>query len=89
MKEKWKRKTGGYCVAVTGIIIAPLLPFWGFALVSLLIIWMEAPVAALFFAILIDSFLVPGGVAPPWNLVTVYTTVFLSLYLYMRYNNKL
>ena len=83
------RKIIGYGALLLGIMAAPLLPFWVLVFVPLVLVWFGLPVSALLFAILLDSFLVPGGIAPFWVSCTVFTIVFLPLCLYVRYTTTL
>ena len=80
-----QKKIMGCGILILGISMAPLLPFWGLLLVSALLLLLGQPVGALFFALLLDSFLVPGGVAPIWISLTFYTALCIPLYAYLRY----
>ena len=72
-------------IVALGIIMAPLFPFWGLLSVPILLLVLGQPMGALFFAILLDSFLVPGGVVPIWASLTFYTALCIPLYAYLRY----
>lgn len=88
MKTK-QNKILGYCILLTGFITAPLFPFIGLMIIPLLAVWCGVPFAALLFAILLDSFLVPDGITPLWTSLTFYTVLILSLYTYLRYTTSL
>lgn len=78
----------GYCIVCVGVVMAPLLPFAGLVIISLLAVWLGAPIGALVFAMLLDSFLLPDGVAPLWISLVLYTILFLPLYVYLRYTTS-
>ena len=83
------KKNIGCGLLIAGIIMAPLLPFWGLLLIPLLVLWCGLPVGAILFSILLDSFLAPGGVTPMWTSLTFCTMLSLPLYLYVRYTTTL
>ena len=74
---------------MVGIVAAPLLPFAGLFVVPLTVVWLGMPIEALLFAILLDSFLVPGGVAPLWVSLTLYTVLWIPVSIYVRYTTTL
>ena len=80
-----QKKVIGCGIVILGISMAPLFPFWGLLSVPILLLLLGQPVGALFFALLLDSFLVPGGVVPIWASLTFYTALGIPLYAYLRY----
>ena len=83
------KKIIGFGILILGVSMAPLLPFWCLVGVSLALVWCGLPIGALLFAILIDSFLVPSGIAPFWTSCMLYTVLFLPVSLYVRYTTTL
>ena len=83
-----QKRIFGYCVLLAGIVMAPLLPFTGLMIIPLLVTWCGMPIMALIFAVLLDSFLVPNGVAPLWVSLTFYTVLILLVYGYSRYTTS-
>ena len=79
----------GCGLVVMGVLLAPLLPFWGLLLIPVLLLWRGLPASAMLFSVLLDSFLVPGGVAPMWVSLTFYTVLLLPFCLYVRYTTTL
>ena len=75
----------GCGIVILGIIMAPLLPFWGLLLVPILLLLLGQPAVALLFALLLDSFLAPGGITPIWISLTFYTALCIPFYAYLRY----
>lgn len=75
----------GCGMVILGMSMAPLLPFWGLLLVPALLLLLGQPVGALFFAVLFDSFLAPGGITPIWVSLTFYTALCIPFYAYLRY----
>ena len=65
--------------------MAPLLPFAALIIIPLAAVWLGIPIAALLFAMLLDSFLVPGGTAPLWTSLTVYTLISIPFFDRLRY----
>ena len=82
-------KITGFGILVLGIIMAPLFPFWGLLLVPLVLLVFGLPASALLFSLLLDSFLVPGGVGPMWVSLTFYVVFCIPLYAYIRYTTTL
>ena len=79
----------GCGLLVIGIGMAPLVPFWGLLIIPFLLLWYKLPASALAFSILLDSFLVPGSIAPLWTSLTLYVILFLPLCIYLRYTTNL
>ena len=73
-----------YISIVTGILTAPLLPFFALLIFPVLAVMLNAPVAALLFTVLVDSFLLPSG-APLFHALTPYIILFLPVHAYIKH----
>ena len=68
-----------------GAAAAPLLPFIILAAIPSVVVLCGAPLTGIFFAILIDSFLIPEGIMPFYGSSIFYAALSLLLYVYLRY----
>ncbi len=83
-----RKKTIGYGVLVSGMVLAPLLPFAGLAAFPLIAVACGAHVAAIVFSVLVDSLFLPSG-ASIWTSLTFYTIPGLLFYAFLKHISRI
>ena len=77
MKGRLKKRIG-YGLVFSGLFLLPLIPFFALVSIPLIAIACGAPIAALLFALLVDTVLLPTG-APITASLMVYTLAAVPL----------
>ena len=78
MKTERMKNVEGYCILLAGVLLAPFLPFFFLLIPAFLAVFLSAPVAAVVFSLLLDSFLLLPGM-PVWETLTGWTVLALLL----------